>query len=80
MEEPVRKIPLLLGMIIAHANAVLHFNPILRPAYVKRMQAQRDYSTKKLEALGWMAKHSAKEHLPKIVKEIRDGEFKAEKE
>ena len=65
---PVKNIPLWLGNIIARINSVLNLNPILKPAYVKRLQAERWYSTRKLEALGWKAKCSARAELPEIVK------------
>ncbi len=67
MKGEIGKIPVFLGMLIAHLNALLNFNPLLKPAYVKRLLAERGYSTKKLESLGWKAKHSTREELPKIV-------------
>jgi len=70
MSEQIRKIPLWLGNIIAAINSILNFNPILKPAYVKRMQSERSYSTEKLEKLGWKAQHSTKEYLPQIVRNI----------
>lgn len=70
MKGEIPKIPLWLGMIIATINSILNFNPILKPAYVKRMQFERSYSTKKLEALGWSANCSAKDKIPALIKEF----------
>jgi len=72
LEGATGKIPLWLGNIIVALNSLLNFNPILKPAYVKRLQADRIYSTKKIEALGWMAKHSAKDCIRKIISEKSD--------
>ncbi|VVC00124.1 L-arabinose 1-dehydrogenase (NAD(P)(+)) [uncultured archaeon] len=67
ISKPVQKIPFFLGYLAAHFNALIKFVPMLTPPYVKRMQADRWYSTAKLEALGWKAKDSSREILPKIA-------------
>ncbi len=68
MQTPIGKIPLWLGNIIVKINYLIKFSPILKSAYVKRLQADRFYSTKKLMGLGWKAKCSAASALPKLVK------------
>jgi len=68
MEGRVRTIPVWLGSIIAQVNSLLNFDPILKPAYLKRMLRERKYSIKKLEALGWKPKCSARGEIAKIVK------------
>ncbi len=70
MKTPIPKIPVWLGKINAQMNSVLNFNPLLKPPYLKRMLREREYSTRKLEALGWRAKGSTRAELPRIVKEI----------
>lgn len=73
MEGTAMKIPVWLGNLIAALNGALHFNSLLTPPYIKRLQADRAYSTKKLEALGWKAKLSAKGGIPGIAKWAMQG-------
>jgi len=68
MKGPTKKIPLLLGKIITILNLVLNFNPILKPAYLERMQRDRFYSTKKLEKIGWTAKKNSLDCIEELVK------------
>lgn len=67
MQGRVKKIPLAIGMAIAYFNSVLNFNPILKPAYILRMQRERSYSTQKIENIGWKPDHTAKEKLGELV-------------
>ncbi|MEK6957731.1 MAG: NAD-dependent epimerase/dehydratase family protein [archaeon] len=68
MKGQLKKIPVWLGMLIAYANKILNFNPMLKPDYVKRMQRERIYSTKKLEQAGWKAKYPLKQKLGELIK------------
>ncbi|PIN85247.1 MAG: hypothetical protein COV47_03260 [Candidatus Diapherotrites archaeon CG11_big_fil_rev_8_21_14_0_20_37_9] len=70
MKGPTKKIPLLLGKIITILNLVLNFNPILKPAYLERMQRDRFYSTKKLEKIGWTAKKNSLDCIEELVKKF----------
>ena len=62
------KIPLWIAKIMAFLNSFIKIIPLLTPSYLARMQRERAYSTKKLEALGWKAKRSGKECLKELVK------------
>lgn len=70
MSDGLKKIPGWLGNAAAAFNSVFKFSPLLDQAYVKRLQADRLYSTGKLEKLGWKARHSARECLSELVKKI----------
>ncbi len=70
MSGATKKMPGFLGGALAAANSALKFNPILKPAYLKRMLRERSYSTAKLESLGWKAQRTAKEGISKLVKEV----------
>lgn len=72
-KKEVLKIPFFLGMLIAKINTILKFSEILTPEYLTRMQADRFYSTAKIEATGWKAKYNTKEELGKLVRKIRMG-------
>lgn len=67
MHGTAKKIPLVAGGLLAHINSLVKFDPILKPAYLKRMLRERSYSTAKLEALGWKAQHTAKEGISELV-------------
>ncbi len=70
MSGATKKIPGAAGGLLAHVNSVLKFSPILKPAYLKRMLRERNYSTSKLGALGWKAQHTAKDGISKLVREF----------
>ncbi|MBI4210435.1 MAG: NAD-dependent epimerase/dehydratase family protein [Candidatus Diapherotrites archaeon] len=74
MKGNTMKVPLWLGNIIVALNSVLKFNKLLKPEYVKRLQADRIYSTRKLEAAGWKAGLSTRNYLPEVVKEMTANE------
>ncbi len=64
------KIPLWLGMTLAEINQVLKISKDIDKAYLQRMQAERNYSTQKIESLGWKAMQDPVEELIKIAKTV----------
>ena len=67
MGEKVMSIPLWLGKMIAAINGLVGVVPMLSPAYLRRLNRERAYSTEKLRKLGWAAKQSGKECLKKVI-------------
>lgn len=70
MSGPAGKIPKAAGKILAHVNSLVKFNPILKPAYLRRMLRERSYSTAKLESLGWKAQRTGRDGISKLVREF----------
>ncbi|MEM4257086.1 MAG: NAD(P)-dependent oxidoreductase [Candidatus Diapherotrites archaeon] len=68
--KKVKKIPLWLGMAIAEINQILKISKDINKAYIQRMQAERNYSTQKIESIGWKAEQDPIKELIKITKKI----------
>lgn len=72
IEEELRTVPVILGRImsflLAAFSAISGRKAILTPAHVERMLRNRNYSTEKINALGWKSRTSTEQAIRETLK------------
>jgi len=76
LKQECKTMPFWIAKALAYVNLVKNKitgkKSLLEPSYISRLQHERNYSTKKIEGLGWKAKYSTLEAVKKTAKNTGD--------
>jgi UDP-glucose 4-epimerase len=71
IEKEIKTVPVWVGRLLGFFYSLLESNSIVSNAHISRLIRERNYSIKKIKAMGWKPKYSTEQAVKETVKALK---------